>query len=140
MVMRAKTLSLSKLTIAVSHIHAAIELKSRFGHEASILHLAAAADEIIEAFLKRKGKPTMSQALLAQFQKYAPNFDRKTFHQAASRTKNAVKHADHPDGDIVEISELQDFTSLIRAILNYELLTGTTTPQMQEFMGRYKKI
>ena len=46
---------LFRLPVAVGHVHAAILLFNQPGFDASVLHLAAAADEIFEAFLKREG-------------------------------------------------------------------------------------
>ena len=128
-----------RLPIAVGHVHAAIQLFDQPGLEASVLHLAAAADEIFESLLKREGKSTMSETLLRRFQEHQPDLDRKTFHRSSTRFKNAVKHADNPAEDVVAMPSAHHFLYLARAILNYEALIGEQTPQMSTFMGRIKK-
>jgi len=132
-------LRLSKLEVAVSHIHSAIELRAQPGREASILHLAAAADEIIESMLKREGKPTLSQTLFNLFKEHLPDIDRKSFHQQLSFNKNAVKHADVPAEDLIEMPFGQAFLALARAVMNYEALTGQKTEPMQGFLKAGKR-
>jgi hypothetical protein len=128
-----------RLPIAVGHVHAAIQLFNEPGLEGSVLHLASAADEIFEAFLRRDGKRTMSESLLLQFQRYMPGLDRKAFHRDSTRWKNAVKHADVPGEDVITMPSLHPFQFLVRAIMNYKSLTGELTPQMDEFMARHRK-
>ncbi len=108
-------------------------------YEPSVLHLAAAAEEILEALLKRENKGTVNQFLLEGFQKnLTPTLDRKTFYQEVSRTKNAVKHADVAGEDMVEIPLGQGFFTLLKAVHNYEGLTGQLTPQMKQWFERRK--
>ena len=98
------------------------------------MHLAAAADEIIEAMLKRDGKPTLSHQILIAIQKYEPHFDRRTFHRVSTKSKNAMKHADFPEEDIVGLQLGTGSFALLRAIMNYETLTGNITDQMRQYM------
>jgi hypothetical protein len=127
-----------RLPVAVGHVHAAIQLFDQPGLEGSVLHLAAAADEIFESFLKREGKPTLSETLLMRLQEHLPKLDRKTFHRSSTQWKNAVKHADNPAEDLITMPSTQPFFYLARAIHNYEALNGELTPQMAEFMLRVR--
>jgi hypothetical protein len=128
-----------RLPVAVGHVHAAIEIFGQPGLEGSVLHLAAAADEIFEAFLKREGKVTLSGKLLRALQEHIPELDRKTFYRSSTQWKNAVKHADIPAEDVISMPSTQPFFYLARAIMNYEALTGEKSPQMDKFMSRYRR-
>ena len=129
---------ISKRQVALNHIHAAIELWPTNTYEVSIIHLAAAAEEILGAMLKRESKRTMLEKFHATLEQHGMGVDRKVAYKAFTKSKNDVKHADVPEDDEVTYSDVEPLLVLLRAIYNYEALVGQTTPQMAKFMTKWR--
>lgn len=50
--------------------------------------------------------------------------------QEVNGTRNALKHANNPDEDTIEVGQEAAIAMLGRAVANYQTLTGELTPPM----------
>jgi hypothetical protein len=50
-----------------------------------------------------------------------------------NRTRNSLKHANRPGEDVIEFDPEEARIMLARAVVNYQELNGSITPQMEEF-------
>lgn len=58
-----------------------------------------------------------------------------SFNNEINGIRNALKHADDPAEDIIEVSEKDSLALLIRAILNYSrLFNGKSTPNIDRLV------
>ncbi|MFD0930914.1 hypothetical protein ACFQ1T_14080 [Methylophilus glucosoxydans] len=128
------------MEIARRQIETASELLLDERDFLAVVTLAGAAEEILGSLLRRKGQLAMIDHLV--------NLDKRQFggrpfavlNKEVNGNRNALKHANDPQEDTIEIEAGEAIAMLSRAIVNYALLNNAElTPIMilvYEYLNR----
>ena len=132
---------LSKIEIAKRQLETAIELYFAQKDTGSVIQLAGASEEILGKIAQRSGKKAMIDHLV-DLDKRVTGTGRefKIVNQEVNGTRNALKHANDPFENEVEIESGYAESMLIRAIANYNKVNGKITPVMQQFYEHLKLV
>ncbi|MDO8989749.1 MAG: hypothetical protein Q7U91_08950 [Sideroxyarcus sp.] len=124
-------MKLHKKEIARRQIEIAAELFFDERDFLAVVTLAGAAEEILGSLLRREGEPAMIDHLV--------NLDKRQFggrpfavlNKEVNGIRNALKHANDPNEDTIEIEAGEAIAMLSRAVANYASLnSGEVTPIM----------
>jgi len=134
------TTKLSAEQIAEQQVLAAIRLWHNRDYVAAIT-LAGAAEEILGKRLRRYGlEPSLDniKSTIVKLSQLLGDTDPKTGRQVAdllNQTKNELKH--YAGDEELEFDLLADSVELLeRAIMNYQILTGTIHAEMVSFWAK----
>jgi len=125
---------LSKREIAERQIELALELFFDNKDSLGVITLAGAGEEILGKLLKRDGKKAMVDHICSLDKKLTGNGrDVKVVNQEINGIRNALKHANDPNEDEIEIDSGHAEAMLARAVVNYTLFFEEATPLMLKF-------
>ena len=115
-------MGIHKIEVAKRQIDVAIDLLRTDGDYLAIITLAGAAEEILGEFLKRHNKKAMVDHLKELDRKLSEGRSYKVFNHEINGIRNALKHANFPDEDEIEVEHCDAVAMLSRAVANYILL------------------
>lgn len=130
-----KKLKLHKKEIARRQIDTAIDLFLEGKDYLSVVTLAGAGEEIIGNLLKRAKRKNMGGHLLDLDKRISGGRDFKVMNQEINGFRNALKHANEPTEDLMEVAQDQEhaIAMLSRSLTNYSALEGSLSPKMEQF-------
>ncbi|OAI26104.1 hypothetical protein [Methylomonas koyamae] len=132
---------LHKAEIARRQIEAASELFFSGGDFLAVVTLAGAAEEILGKLIKRRGETAMIDRLVELDRQLTGGRSFKIVNKEINGIRNALKHADDPNEDELEIEAGSAIAMLSRAVVNYVLFTGgDATPNMVRVYEHLKAI
>jgi hypothetical protein len=128
-------LKLHKKEIARRQIDTAIDLFLEGKDYLSMVTLAGAGEEIIGNLLKRARRKNMLGHLLDLDKRISGGREFTVVNQEINGFRNALKHANDPTEDLVEVVQDQEhaIAMLSRALTNYWALEGSLSPKMEQF-------
>ena len=122
---------LHKIEIARRQIEIAAELFFAERDFLAVVTLAGAAEEILGSLIKRAGEPAMIDRLLDLDKRLTGGRSFAVVNKEVNGIRNALKHANDPSEDEIEIEDGEAISMLSRAVVNYVLLSnGQATPIM----------
>ena len=129
-------MKLHKIEIAQRQIDTAIDLFLDDKDFVSALTLAGAGEEITGKLLDRKGWKNMLQKLHAWYQEATgEKMEFTEFSRKTNLARNALKHANSPEEDEVEIQRWEAVQMIMRAMTNYKELVGSPSDKMKVMAG-----
>jgi len=128
-------LKLHKKEIARRQIDSAIDLFLEGKDYLSVVTLAGVGEEIVGNLLKRAKRKNMLGYLLDLDKRISAGREFTLVNQEINGFRNALKHANDPTEDLMEVSQDQEhaIAMLSRALTNYCSLEGGLTPKMEQF-------
>ena len=128
-------MKLHKKEIARRQIDAAIDLFLEGKNYLAAVTLAGAGEEIIGNLLKRAQRKNMVGHLLDLDKRISGGRDFTVVNQEINGFRNALKHANDPTEDLMEVVQEQELAiaMLSRALTNYCALEGGLSPKMEQF-------
>ena len=127
----------SKIDIAMIQLNAAIRANMQ-NRDIEAITLAGAAEEIFGAMCRRRGLQNAVKKI-AELEITSWNSDDvKNRISCLNKVRNNLKHADNEADDDFEVTELDSFFMIVRAIENAKLLDIAFSVEMEEFCGYYK--
>ena len=133
-------MGIHKIEIAKRQLDVAIDILRSDGDYLAIITLAGAAEEILGEFLKRHNKKAMVGHLEQLDVKLTGGRPYKVFNHEINGIRNALKHANFPDEDEIEVEHCDAVAMLSRAVTNYILLGGAESPKIiwfYEYLNTY---
>lgn len=122
---------LHKIEIARRQIEVAAELFFSERDFLSVITLAGAAEEILGGLIKRTGEPAMINQLLELDKRLTGGRSFTVVNKEVNGIRNALKHANDPSEDEIEVEPGEAIAMLSRAVANYvSLNSGQATPIM----------
>ncbi len=122
---------LHKLEIARRQIEVAAELFFAERDFLAVITLAGAAEEILGCLIKRSGEPAIIDHLLEMDKELTGGRSFAVVNKEVNGIRNALKHANVPTEDEIEIEANEAIAMLGRAVANFVLLSrGQATPIM----------
>ncbi|WP_198402740.1 hypothetical protein [Methylomonas koyamae] len=107
----------------------------------AVVTLAGAAEEILGKLIKRRGETAMIDRLVELDRQLTGGRSFKIVNKEINGIRNALKHADDPNEDELEIEAGSAIAMLSRAVVNYVLFTGgDATPNMVRVYEHLKAI
>lgn len=132
---------LHKAEIARRQIETASELFFSGGDFLAVVTLAGAAEEILGKLIKRKGETAMIDRLVELDRKLTGGRSFDTVNKEVNGVRNALKHANDPNEDELEVEASSAIAMLSRAVVNYVLFTGgNATPNMVRVYEHLKAL
>ena len=128
-------MKLHKKEIARRQIDSAIDLFLEGKDYLSVVTLAGVGEEIVGNLLKRAKRKNMLGYLLDLDKRISAGREFTLVNQEINGFRNALKHANDPTEDLMEVSQDQEhaIAMLSRALTNYCSLEGGLTPKMEQF-------
>lgn len=124
-------MKLHKIEIARRQIEVAAELFFAERDFLAVVTLAGAAEEILGSLIKRVGEPAMIDHLLDLDKLLTGGRSFSVVNKEVNGIRNALKHANDPSEDEIEVEAGEAISMLSRAVVNYVLLSsGQATPIM----------
>lgn len=122
---------LHKAEIARRQIEVAVELFFSGGDFLAVVTLSGAAEEILGKLIKRNGETAMIDQLMELDKELTGGRSFATVNKEINGIRNALKHANDPSEDEIEVDPSEAIAMLSRAVVNYVLFTdGVATPNM----------
>lgn len=130
-----------KKEIAKRQIETALDIFFSGGDLVSIITLAGAGEEILGALLRRAGKHAMMDHIV-KLDKQLTGTGRpfNVVNEESNGIRNALKHANNPLEDELEVDPEHAVALLARAIANYAALESDLTPQMNRFYEHLQSL
>lgn len=124
-------MKLHKKEIARRQIEVAAELFFDERDFLAVVTLAGAAEEILGSLLRREGEPAMIDHLVDLDKRQFGGRPFAVLNKEVNGIRNALKHANDPTEDTIEIEAGEAIAMLSRAVANYASLNnGEVTPIM----------
>lgn len=125
-------MQISKVEAARQQLDVAAKLFIAGEDRLAIHTLSAAAEEILGKLAERAGRESMFQRMkLAAEQKLGKSISSAELSTLVNKSRNALKHANDPVEDTFEYDPGHAVVMLFRALVNYQLATGTLTEPME---------
>jgi hypothetical protein len=132
---------LHKAEIARRQIEVASELFFSGGDFLAIVTLSGAAEEILGKLIKRNGEAAMIDRLVELDKELTGGRSFNTVNTEINGIRNALKHANDPAEDEIEVEASAAIAMLSRAVVNYVLFTGgEATPSMVRVYEHLKAL
>jgi hypothetical protein len=127
-----------RIELAQEQLDVALDLFLSKRSFVSALTLAGAAEEILGKALKFRGKKTALEyehSVVAPVEEFLRrrSFALKDLINEKNRVRNAAKHMEVSEAEVVADLEDEALWMLVRACENYKRLDFQSTPRMQEF-------
>jgi hypothetical protein len=128
---KLSSMKLHKIEIARRQIEVAAELFFSERDFLAVVTLAGAAEEILGSLIRRAGEPAMIDRLLELDKRLTGGRSYSVVNKEINGIRNALKHANDPFEDEIEVETGEAISMLSRAVVNYVLLSGgQATPIM----------
>lgn len=102
----------------------------------SVLTLAGAGEEITGKLLERNGAKNLLQKLHAWYKEtIGTEMEFAEFARKTNEARNALKHANNPEEDEIEIQRWEAVQMIMRAMTNYKELVGEPSEKMKIMAG-----
>ena len=130
-----------KKEIAKRQIETALDMFFSGGDLVSIITLAGAGEEILGVLLRRAGKNAMMDHIV-KLDKQLTGAGRpfNIVNEESNGIRNALKHANNPLEDELEVDPEHAVALLARAIANYASLESDLTLQMNRFYEHLQSL
>ena len=132
---------LHKAEIARRQIEVASELFFADGDFLAVVTLSGAAEEILGKLLQRNGEAAMIDRLVELDKELTGGRSFNILNEEINGIRNALKHANDPAEDEIEVDASAAIAMLSRAVVNYVLFTdGNATPSMMRVYEHLKAL
>lgn len=131
---------LHKKEIARRQIEIAAELFFDGRDFLAVVTLAGAAEEILGSLLKREGKPTMIDHLVGLDKEQFGGRPFAVLNKEVNGIRNALKHANDPAEDTIEIEAEAAIAMLSRAVANYASINSKEVTPIMIRVYEYLKV
>jgi len=132
---------LHKKEIARRQIEVAAELFFSERDFLAVVTLAGAAEEILGSLLRREGEPSMIDHLVDLDKRQFGGRPFAVLNEEVNGIRNALKHANDPSEDSIEVEAGAAIAMLSRAVANYASLnSGELTPIMTRIYEHLKVL
>ena len=122
-----------KLEVAQRQLDVAAALFVARQDRIAIHTLAGAAEEILGKLADCADQKNMLDRMrLAAEERFGRAVDRRELSRLVNESRNALKHANDPSENTLDYDENHAEAMLFRAMVNYQLVTGTLTDGMEE--------
>jgi len=128
-------MNISKPEIAKSQIETAIYLFFNREDPFSVLTLAGAGEEILGNLLSRSNEKNILAMMSEAAAHRGYNLDSKAIANLVNAARNALKHAKKGGEDRLDFDPEGAVVMLMRASVNYQLLQGNLTDDMDQFLA-----
>lgn len=129
---------ISKEEAARRQLETAIELYLTGKDFISAITLAGAAEEILGKLLAHKAQTNMMSNLIELDKAISGGRPFKTVNEEVNKVRNWIKHArDKDEPQDMEIEEGEAIAMILRAVVNYNRLTGQITEPMIQAYRTY---
>lgn len=134
-------MKLHKREIAKRQIDSALEMFFDNKDSLSVITLAGAGEEILGKLLKRDGRIAMIDHIISLDKRLTGNGrDFGVVNKEVNGIRNALKHANDPLEDEIEIDPSHAKAMLSRAVVNYTLYFEDATPLMLKFYEHLQMV
>lgn len=123
-------MELTKLAIAERQLELACALYLAEEDYLGVVTLAGASEEIMGKLLQRQGRAAMIDHLIELDRELSGGRPFKVVNDEVNRARNALKHANDPNEDLVVIEPGEANAMLGRALVNLTLFGSTLTETM----------
>jgi hypothetical protein len=127
-------LTLNKQDVAKRHIEVAIRLWSESEDPTCVVTLAGAAEEVLGNMISRGDEPNMMARMIDMARERGWNATNRTIYRHVNRVRNALKHAGDSEEDEFEFDPEEGRAMILRAMVNYQTVTGALSPIMEAFL------
>lgn len=132
---------LHKAEIARRQIEVAADLFFSGGDFLAVVTLSGAAEEILGKLIKRNGETAMIDKLIELDKELTGGRSYAIINKEINGIRNALKHANDPAEDEIEVEPSEAIAMLSRAVVNYVLFTdGEATPRMVRVYEHLKEL
>ncbi len=126
-------MKLSKLDAAQRQLDVASNLFSNRGDRLALHTLAGAAEEILGKLLERAAQESVfEQMRVSAEQRFGRSITGSDLSGLVNKSRNSLKHANDPNEDPFEYDSDAAVAMFIRALVNYQLVTGSLTDPMEK--------
>lgn len=115
---------LSKKEIARRQLEVAIDLWFTHGDVLAIITLAGAAEEILGKLVERHGQDSVMKHLIRLDIELTGGREFQVINEEVNGIRNALKHANNPLEEDVDVSPEGAIAMLARALANYTLISN----------------
>ena len=134
-------MKLHKIEIARRQIEVAAELFFAEGDFLAVVTLAGAAEEILGNLIKRAGESAMIDRLVCLDKRLTGGRSFAVVNKEVNGIRNALKHANDPAEDEIEVDAGEAISMLSRAVANYARLSNEQpSPNMVRVYEHLKEL